>query len=38
MNMPLTPPGELVARAAASGVGAGSFNVIQPEHAEPSLA
>jgi fructose-bisphosphate aldolase, class II len=32
--MPLTPTGEIVARAARAGVGAGSFNVIQLEHAE----
>jgi fructose-bisphosphate aldolase class II len=32
--MPLAPTGEIVARAARLGVGAGSFNVIQLEHAE----
>lgn len=32
--MPLTPTGEIVTRAADSGVGISSFNVIQLEHAE----
>jgi fructose-bisphosphate aldolase class II len=36
--MPLTPTGEIVARAADAGVGIGSFNVIQLEHAEAIAA
>jgi fructose-bisphosphate aldolase class II len=36
--MPLTPTAEIVDRAAKAGVGVGSFNVIQLEHAEAIAA
>jgi fructose-bisphosphate aldolase class II len=36
--MPLTPTAEIVDRAARAGVGVGSFNVIQLEHAEAIAA
>lgn len=36
--MPLTPTGEIVAVATATGVGVGAFNVIQLEHAQAIVA
>src|SRR3954453_12272336 len=36
--MPLTPTADIVADAAEAGVGVGSFNVIQVEHAEGIVA
>src|SRR4051794_22688161 len=36
--MPLTPTADIVADAADAGVGVGSFNVIQVEHAEAIVA
>lgn len=36
--MPLTPTAEIIARAAEAGVGVGSFNIIQLEHAEAIVA
>lgn len=36
--MPLTPTAEIIARAEEAGVGVGSFNIIQLEHAEAIVA
>lgn len=36
--MPLTPTAEIIARAEQAGVGVGSFNIIQLEHAEAIVA
>ncbi|HVX44572.1 MAG TPA: class II fructose-bisphosphate aldolase, partial [Mycobacteriales bacterium] len=36
--MPLVPTGEIVADAAARGIGAAAFNVITVEHAEAIVA